>query len=99
MGGVAFSVNAEAEHNVVTSMLALTAQAAAHEPEQRIEPVQSTSTFRDDLCEPVVPFDVRKLVDENDADPLLRPALGISRQQHATTKDAPCPHDLASVRL
>src|SRR4030095_10366411 len=89
MSGVVFSVNAEAENDVVTCMLALAAQTAAHEPEQRIEPVNGARQVRCDLYQPVMAFDMCKFVDEDDADPVVRPTLGIGGQQHVTTKNAP----------
>src|SRR5262245_32431748 len=98
MSGVVFSINAKTENDVVTCMLALTAQTAGHQPEKWIEPGNGASQFRNDLYRPVMPFDVRKLVDENDADPVIRPALRIGRQQHATMKDAPGADHLGSLR-
>src|SRR5437016_6896964 len=78
-----------AHDGVVARVLAFVPQARAGDPQQRVEPVGASQELGANLYEPVRTCDVRELVRKDDMDTLLRPPVGVLRQQHLGRYDSP----------
>src|SRR6188474_2763597 len=77
------------EGRAIAGVFAFLAEARRGEPYERVEPVDRAQALGHDLCRPVAPRDVRELVKEDDANPIVGPAAGASRQDDVGLEDAP----------
>src|SRR5262249_57824404 len=77
MARVVARPRAAAEDEVVARPLALGAQPPRRGPDERVEPVRGARDPAELVAQQVPPADVRQLVEEDDALPLLAPVLGV----------------------
>ncbi len=87
--GVLRRIDAGRQHHVVARVLAFEAEPRAREPDDGIEPVHGADDLADDLREPVAAADVRQLVPQDDAQPIVGPAARGDRQQDLRPRRAP----------
>jgi hypothetical protein len=69
----------QTNYSIVAGVFAFAAKSARCKPEDGIEPVDRTSGVSQNLHDPVVPLNVRKLMSQDHANAVIRPAFGITR--------------------
>lgn len=87
--GVVRSLDAAGEHRIVCRAFTLLAQAPAHDPNQRVEPIHGTQQFGEALGQPVAAADVRELVSEHEADAVLSPVERAGRDDEPRAAESP----------
>jgi hypothetical protein len=78
--GIIFCVDAEAEDDVIAGAFAFNPEPPAEDPKQGIEPVHRPSEFREHLHQPIEAFDMGKLMNEDNAQSIVRPGLRLARK-------------------
>ena len=89
MLGIGRRSHAVGENEIIARALTFHMQTPRGEPDERIEPVQSTGDLRQQLHNRVAAFDVREFVQQHRSQLLIAPLSSRLRQQQPKSNDAP----------
>jgi hypothetical protein len=81
--------NSAPQRRVITGLLAVTNQVPAHDPAQRIEPVNGALNLSRQQNPPISPLNMGEFVVKDDSYPILWPVSGTCRQKQLRPEHAP----------